>query len=215
VYNIFINLFGVIFLKVIGLCGGSGSGKGTAAKMFYKYGIHSIDTDAVYHDLISKKSACVDALVEKFGRGILNPNGESIDRIKLADVVFGSKDAKENRRQLNLIAHKHILDRVREILKAKNSENVSAVLIDAPLLFESGFDKECDLIISIISEKSIRMSRIIKRDNITSKKAELRINSQISDEILRQKSDFVIENNGTAEELEEKVGLVVKEILNK
>ena len=95
-------------MKLIGLCGGSGSGKGLVCRFFDEFSIKSIDTDKVYHDLISKDSECTRELISSFGEGISSNSG--IDRKKLRAVAFSSDDAL---RQLNRITHKHILAKVR------------------------------------------------------------------------------------------------------
>ena len=184
-------------MLVIGLCGGSGSGKGEVCRRFLNYGILSLDTDKIYRDLLSWRSDCFNELVCAFGEGILLPDG-SLDRKRLASMVFCGVDAKEKKALLEKITHKHILNFVRAEIKklAQSSERPPAVIVDAPLLYESGFDKECNLVIAVLCDKDIRISRIMKRDGITRKAAEERINSQISDEVLAQRADFTIINDG-------------------
>ena len=200
-------------LKVIGLCGGSGSGKGTVAELFSEFGIPSIDTDAVYHTLIEHKSPCLDALVEEFGESILAEDG-SLDRHKLSEIVFVGENSPEKRRRLNQIAHKFVLERTREILDEYRASGKVAALVDAPLLFESGFNKECDFVIAVIANENIRMMRIVKRDKIPMKNAKLRIRTQLPDEYLVANSKYTIKNDGKLSELKESVRLVAEEILN-
>ena len=102
-------------MKIIGLCGGSGSGKGVVANLFLRYGIPGIDTDAVYHQLTSSKSPCLDALVSEFGAEILSDDG-ALDRRKLSRIVFADNSSSKMREKLNLISHKYVLDSTREIL---------------------------------------------------------------------------------------------------
>ena len=106
---------GVTCLKIIGLCGGSGSGKGSVAELFLEYGIPSVDTDAVYHDITSSPSPCLDALVAEFGTDILTPDG-ALDRKKLSGIVFFGQDSIKRREKLNAISHKYVLAKTREIL---------------------------------------------------------------------------------------------------
>ncbi|MBO7302890.1 MAG: dephospho-CoA kinase, partial [Clostridia bacterium] len=95
-------------MKILGLCGGSGSGKGTVARLLLKYGIPTIDTDGVYHNITSRKSECLDALVNAFGSEIIGESG-ALDRKRLSEIVFSSPDAATRRAELNKIAHKHVL----------------------------------------------------------------------------------------------------------
>ena len=200
-------------MKIIGLAGGSGSGKGTVAGMLLDFNIPSIDTDALYHGMTTKKSPCLDALVAEFGASVLSPDG-SLNRAVLADIVFSSSDADKKRETLNKIAHHYVLIETQRALDEYRHKGVKAVLIDAPLLFESGFDKLCDFLVSVISERQKRIDRIIARDGISREKAEQRINAQMSDEQLISKSDFIIVNNGTREELYNKVVSLAEQIKN-
>jgi len=199
-------------LKVIGLCGGSGSGKSTVSQIFLERGIPSVNTDAVYHDLTSRKSPCLDALVSEFGEEILNENG-ALDRRALSKIVFSGDVSSENRRKLNLISHKFVLDATRDMLKAFKKDGAKAALVDAPLLFESGFNKECDAIIAVIADEKTRISRIIARDNITENAAKLRINSQLPDAYLQENSDYVIDNSGDISETENAAIKVLNKII--
>ena len=199
-------------MKVIGLCGGSGSGKSTVSQIFLERGIPSVNTDAVYHDLTSRKSPCLDALVSEFGEEILNENG-ALDRRALSKIVFSGDVSSENRRKLNLISHKFVLDATRDMLKAFKKDGAKAALVDAPLLFESGFNKECDAIIAVIADEKTRISRIIARDNITENAAKLRINSQLPDAYLQENSDYVIDNSGDISETENAAIKVLNKII--
>ena len=133
---------------IIGLCGGSGSGKGEVCSAFLKLGIPSIDTDLVYHELTSTMSDCLKEIRDAFGDSVIS-NG-ALDRRELSRIVFA--DGAENKRSLlNNIAHKHILAATRNIAADLFKKGYDHVIVDAPLLFESGFDKECDLIIGVIA----------------------------------------------------------------
>ena len=199
-------------MKIVGLCGGSGSGKGTVAELFSEYGIPSIDTDAVYHDITSSSSPCLDALSLEFGVGILTANG-ALDRKKLSDVVFFGEDSKRKREKLNVISHKYVLKETRKLLLEYEKRGSKAALVDAPLLFESGFDKECDFIIAVVADKSVRIKRITKRDGIDENSAKRRIDSQLTDEYLKERADFIIENSGNIIELKSKIENIVVKIL--
>ena len=201
-------------MKIVGLCGGSGSGKGTVAKMFSDYKFESIDTDKVYHMLVSERSTCLDALVAEFGEIILCEDG-SLNRKMLAQIVFTGNDSESKRAKLNKISHEYSLMKTREMIKEFEKNGASAVLIDAPLLFESGFDKECDMVIAVIADVEIRISRIKERDGITDDAALSRIRSQLSDEYLKEHSDYIIENSGTRDNTAERVKEIAHAILTK
>ena len=199
---------------IIGLCGGSGSGKGLVSKLFLDFDIPSIDTDAVYHEITSEFTLCVKTLSECFGEEILSEN-RSLDRKKLASVVFRGDDSEVKLAKLNKITHKFILEKTREFLTDFNAQGKKAVLVDAPLLFESGFDKECDKIICVIADRSVRIDRIIRRDGISVSAAESRINAQIKDEELVSRCDYVITNNSDIDNLRLQISEIVKQIFDK
>lgn len=188
-------------MKVIGLCGGSGSGKGTVSGVFAEIGIPSIDTDAVYREMTSSDSPCMRALRREFGEGVVNSLG-GLDRTRLASIVFSDPTRLE---KLNKIAHSFILDETRRRLAAYNDKGFLAVIVDAPVLFESSFDKECDEIVCVVADREIRTDRIMSRDGITRDAAEKRIASQMPDEILISKCDHVIYNNSDIESLREEI----------
>ena len=199
-------------MRVIGLCGGSGSGKGTVAKIFERYQVQSIDTDAVYHKITSGKSDCLDELEGFFGRDIIGEDG-GLDRRALGKIVF-AEDGEKKRSVLNRIAHKHVLIEVRKMLDLLRSQGHRWAIVDAPMLFESGFNAECDSIVCVIADRNVRISRITERDGISPEAASARIASQLSDERLAQLCDYKIVNNGDLAELEASVADLAEKILN-
>ena len=194
-------------MQVIGLCGGRGAGKGTVCSIFAELGIPSIDTDKLYHSLISTDSECSRELVSAFGDDVYANPG--VDRKALRDVVFASP---ENLDLLNKITHKHILASVRDLIK--NARDARAIIIDAPLLFESGFDKECDVKICVIADDDVRIERIIKRDGITHEIAKARIASQIPNDRLMDICDYAIENNSDENELRKRIHALSQTLFN-
>ena len=89
----------------------------------------------------------------------------------------------------------------------------AAAIVDAPVLFESGFDRECDVIVLVVAERELRITRIMSRDGITRKEAEQRINSQISDDELMLRCDYMIRNDYDLSYLKQEVKTVLKKIL--
>ena len=83
------------------------------------------------------------------------------------------------------------------------------------MLFESGFNKKCDVIISVVASKDLRIERIINRDKISKERAEARIASQLSDEFLIERSDFTVYNNGSEQELMAQVASIANKILKR
>ena len=188
-------------MKVIGLCGGSGSGKSLVCSIFNELDIICIDADRVYHDMISSDSECSKELVSVFGDEIAAEVG--INRARLRELAFISKD---NLELLNNITHKHILKQTRLMISnVRATTDSKAVIFDAPLLFESGFDKECDITVCVIADDETRINRIIERDSITIDAARARIRAQIPNDELVKKCDYSIENNSSVDVLRKRV----------
>lgn len=180
----------------IGLCGRSGSGKGYVCSLFADLGIPSVDADKVYSDMTSSpgNSACMNELAAYFGEDIRRADG-SLDRQKLASIVFATS-SRDKLNALNSITHKYILAEIETIAEKLLENGAAAVLIDAPALFESGFDDKCDYICCVVADEERRIRRICRRDGVSEDQAKKRLASQITDDELIGKCDFVIRNNG-------------------
>ena len=194
----------------IGLAGGSGSGKGYVSARLLAEGIPSFDCDAVYHRMISSDSEVSRELIAAFGSDIATQNG-GIDRGALRGVVF-SDGAESRRLLLNEITHKHVRRACMDWLDEMQKSGTKAAIVDAPLLFESGFDALCDLKVSVVASEEIRIRRIMLRDSLTREAAERRIRSQMTEAQLRKRSDFVIINDGDESALAEQIRQLLKTI---
>lgn len=186
-------------MLTIGLTGPSGAGKGTVASLFEAYGIPAVDTDKVYHDLLIPPSPCLDALRERFGNHILNPDG-TLNRKTLAAHVFAPGNQKELA-DLNRITHAFVLDVTRQICRELEKKGCIGVFVDAPLLFESGFDAECDTTLAILAAPEIRLSRITARDGLSPAEAQARMAAQKPDTYYLERARHVIYNNASPEAL--------------
>ena len=196
-------------MLTIGLTGPSGAGKGVIASLFAEYGVPSIDTDKVYHDLLLPPSSCLAELTSRFGYEILFPDG-TLNRGALAAIVFAEGHGNDLT-DLNAITHRHILGKARDILADYEAQEIPAVLVDAPQLFESGFDRECDFILSVLAPYELRLSRIMVRDGLTEERARARLDASHSDEFFTERSNAVIVNADDMGALEAEVRRLVTE----
>ena len=190
--------------KIIGLCGGSGAGKGTVCEIFLKYGIPSVDTDAVSRKIMQKGFECYDEVVAAFGTDILDENGDII-RKKLASYIYSDSDAKKT---LERITHRHIIAYTMERFDEFFKSGCEYVIADAPMLFESGMDKMCFKTVGVIADENIRIERIMKRDGITREFAQNRIKVQLSAKELEKRCNVIIRNDSDLEQLEKNVKAV-------
>ena len=199
--------------RVIGLTGQSGAGKTTVSRVFSQNGFAVIDADIISREVTQKGQPCLTELSEAFGSDIINSDG-TLNRKRLGSIVFSDR---EKLRQLNGIIYPYIIYRIISRIDELSEEGRELILLDAPTLFEANADDLCDLIISVTADESIRMSRIISRDNITPEAAKKRFESQYSEHFFVNHSDFVIINNKTPDVLAakaEEVAGKIKEYYN-
>lgn len=187
-------------MKIYGLTGGSGAGKSAAAALLVQNGFGWVDADAVYRGLCVPGSALLDALHRAFG-DILTPEG-ALDRPKLASVVFSDPARLE---QLNDITRPHIWQASEQEFHKLAEQGIDRILYDAPTLFQTGFDRSCDAVIGVVASRETRIQRIMQRDGLSETAAAARIDAQPDEAFYREKCDFVLENNGSLEELKEQV----------
>lgn len=174
--------------QIIGLTGPTGSGKSSAVANTEKFGITVIDCDKTVHEIFRTDEDCKAALKTAFGEDIVK-NGE-VDRKALAEIAFSTK---ENTLLLNETVFPFVTYR---ILADIDSAKGNVILLDAPTLFESGIDEICGSTVAVLSDKDIRLSRILARDNISEEAALARINAGKEDEFYIENADYVIYNNG-------------------
>lgn len=192
---------------IVGLTGQSGAGKTTVCNTFEQSGFAIINADIVAREVMSKGSKCLEETVSVFG-GILLEDG-TLDRKKLAGIVFSDRDKLKIYEN---IIFPYIISSIKEKIDMYKKEMYNYILLDAPTLFESKADGLCDIIVSVIADRDIRLNRILKRDSITLNEAEIRLNSQKNDDFYICKSDYVIKNNGSLSELENNTMDVVNSI---
>ena len=191
---------GGITLKIIGLTGGSGAGKGEVCAILQKYGIPAVNTDAVYHALLETDAALKNELTAAFGEDILE-NG-SISRARLAKSVFVGAGHADRLHTLNAITHKYIMARAWETVEDFRRDGARAAVIDAPQLFEAGVDADCDILLGVIADPTLRTARIVARDGISDAAAAQRIMSQHDEGFYRSHCHYILENNGDTATLE-------------
>ena len=179
---------------VLGLTGQTGAGKSSVSKIireeFPEETVHIIDCDLVSREVLKEEKRCLAEIALEFGCQYLTIKGE-LDRRKLGEVVFADRKKLQ---KLNQIIFPFIIKSIKEKINDKLYQT-KLIILDAPTLFESGSDKFCDKIMSVVAEESVRKRRIMERDDISYEHASNRIASQHDDDFYKSKSDFVIENN--------------------
>lgn len=191
---------------ILGLTGGIGTGKSTVANMLKGKGIPVVDTD-----LISREVIEYPEIIEKIKLEISNEVfdfNNKLDRKKMSEIVF---ENQEKLKKLNEIMHPEILKKMwLEVEKLKKNHKI--IVLDIPLLFEINMEKEVDKILLIYASKEIQLKRIMERDCRSREEAIKIINSQIPLYKKREKSDYIIQNNDSLENLEKKLEKILEKL---
>ena len=189
---------------IIGLTGMSGAGKSTVCGAFQGRGFSVVDCDVIARKA-AENTAFLAEISERFSEKMLNSDG-SLNRPEVARLIYRDKSAKEKYQR---IIFPYIIYNV--IQEVKNSD--SAVLLDAPTLFESKLDMICSKIVSVCADKSVCADRIAIRDNITLEQAVSRISAQHNEKFFAERSDYFITNDATVDELNDKAEKMIDMIL--
>jgi dephospho-CoA kinase len=181
---------------VVGLTGGIGSGKSTVSALLAAKGAVVVDADAVVHDLQRPGTAVFEAMVDRFGNGIVAADG-SLDRSAVADIVFNDPDALAD---LNGIVHPAVgAEIVRRMDELSTTDAV--VVLDVPLMVESarGYPVAGLIVVDVDPEVAVR--RLVEHRGMREDDARARIARQASREERRARADVVIENSGSLDDL--------------
>ncbi len=178
---------------IIGLTGQSGAGKSTISSIFNKKEYFIINCDVIAHEVISTNKDCFRQLVDEFSTAIVDSDG-GINRKALGRICFNDRSKLKT---LDTITHPFIINTIKEKIKYLNNAGIKKVLLDAPTLFEAHAECLCDTIICVIADSELRLKRIMERDNISLEDATMRIRSQHNDEFYKERSDYVVYNNGS------------------
>jgi dephospho-CoA kinase len=183
---------------VIGLTGGIGTGKSEVARIFQELGAVLINADQIGHQAYAPHSEIWQEVVNSFGKEILQPSGE-IDRQKLGSIVFADPDQLT---RLNRIMHPRMARMVAEQIQELVEQGTDVVVVEAALLFEAGWDNMADEIWSTDAPEALIIKRLQSRSGLSQEEARKRIDSQMSAEERRSRSQVVVDNSGDLVELD-------------
>jgi len=209
---------------IIGVTGATGSGKSTVCNMLEDiYGFKVINADAIAYSQATPGSDYLNEINKTFGSKVINKDG-SLNRTVLGNIIFN--DVNE-RIKLNKITKKFVVREIEDLITifkdisktadsdANLKKYMSALVIDAPLLYEFKLDKECNYIITVTASDELKIQRIIERQGLDKQDAQARINSQREYDSINKNADYFIENNGTEDELRVKMRCIIEEIARK
>lgn len=179
-------------MKIIGITGASGSGKTTASEILNKRNdVRIIDADKIAKSLNTPGTEYMKSIKNVFGEKVILENGH-LNRKELARIIYNDKSARE---KLNGLTFKYVVDEILVKIEELKKLSINFIIIDAPLLIESGLNKYCDYVIALIAEDNLKIKRICKRDKLDENTAKKRLSIQQSNSFYIQNSDFYIENS--------------------
>ncbi|GJM19027.1 MAG: hypothetical protein DHS20C14_12400 [Phycisphaeraceae bacterium] len=194
---------------VIGIVGGVGSGKSTVARAFERLGCMVSDSDREAAAVLTREDV-KHQLVEWWGPDVLTTDG-GVDRSAVAMIVFAD-DAE--RRRLEGLVHPLLHETRRALIARAGRLGAPGVVIDAPLLFEAGVDRECDAVVFVETPRQARLERVRAARGWDETELDRREKAQLPLERKRERSDYVVINAGHAEEIDHQVGRVFQAIRN-
>ena len=194
---------------IVGLTGGVATGKSSVSRMLKEEGAYIIDADQIAKELVEPHSPAWNEIQSIFGQEILSRD-DLIDRKKLAAIVFSSP---EKRKLLSRILHPRIKKEMARRVNAIGQKDPQAiVVIDAPLLVETGYHREMERVILVLSTEMQQIERLRNRDGMDPEDARKIISSQMPLKEKMKVADFIIENEGSLEEARRRVKEIFQEL---
>lgn len=190
---------------ILGLTGSFGSGKSTVAGILRCCGAEIIDADRIAHCCYRPESRAYKKIINLFGRAILG-RGKKIDRRKLAGMVFADKGLLK---KLDRIVHPQVKAIIRSGIRQSKKK---VVVIDAPLLIETGLHRAVDKLIVVTLDKQKQLARMKKRDGLSPVEIRKRVRAQIPLQRKAVLADFIIDNSGTREQTKKQVKTIWREL---
>lgn len=183
-------------MLIAGLTGGIASGKSTVSAFLEDAGAVIVDADKIARDVVQKDKPAWRKIVDAFGTSILLPDGE-INRILLGDIIFNDPSKKQI---LNRIIHPEVFtETAARLAEIEKKQPDAVVILDVPLLIESGMDTGLSDILVVYVPESVQIQRLMNRDALTQEQALARIRSQMSIEEKKKRATILIDNSGSRE----------------
>lgn len=190
-------------MKVLGITGGIASGKSLVSQQFKNRGFTVLDADEVVHELF-KDSTVLERIKHRFPSAF----EETLNRKYLADLIFTDNKAKSD---LESILHPLVYDRLKTELKNHISE--PWVVLDIPLLYETGGEALCDLVLVIHIDEDIQLKRLMDRNQLSVEEAKKRMIAQMPLKDKVNRADIVIDNSGTIQKTIDRVNEIIDKVL--
>ena len=193
---------------MVGLTGGIASGKSAVAKILERLGAAVINADDLSREVVEPGKVAWQEIIDAFGTGVLQPD-QTLDRQKLRTVIFSDRDG---RKKLEAIVHPRVRALAEERIREHTVAGYPIIVYEVPLLFEGKLHEWLRPVIVVACDLETQRKRLQERDHLTETEAQKHIDAQMSLAEKRRLADYVIENNGSLEELENQVKVVLEKI---
>ena len=191
------------------LTGGIATGKSYVRARVAAHGIPTLDADTLARDAVAPGSSGLEAVIARFGTGVVKADG-ALDRKALGALVFGDGQARAD---LEAIVHPRVREATGVWLDRLAVAGETLAIVDIPLLFEAGRDRDFDRVIVTSCPRSQQITRIVERDGLTAAQAEARIDAQWPTDDKVRRADFVIDTGGTYGDTNRQIDRVVEKLL--
>jgi dephospho-CoA kinase len=195
-------------VKLVGLTGGIASGKSAVAKILERLGAAVINADDLAREVVEPGKVAWQEIVDAFGTGVLQPD-QTLDRQKLRTLIFSDRDG---RKKLEAIIHPRVRALAEERIRERAAAGYSIIVYEVPLLFEGKLHEWLRPVILVACDPETQRKRLQERDHLTPTEAQKHIDAQMSLAEKRRLADYVIENNGSLEEVETQVKAILEKI---
>ena len=192
---------------VLGLTGSIGTGKSTTAEMFRAFGVPVHDADATVHDLYRREA--VAPVAARFPEALAD---DVIDRKALSATLAA---APERFSELEAIIHPLVRARETAFLDAERQRGTALVLLDIPLLYETGGEKRVDKVVVVTCDPQTQRQRVLARPGMTEEKFTLILSRQMPDAEKRKRADFIVHTDGGLEAARKQVEEVIRTVTAK
>ena len=192
-----------------GLTGGIGSGKSTASRYFESLGAFVLDADEEAKKLITTNETVQHELISEFGTDIIDGTGR-VNKKKLARIAFQDEDHQQ---RLNSVVHPYIFNLIdKEFNRVFNDKKHGVFIVDAALIYETGFDAHLDYVIVVTAHLKNRMERALGRETLSREEILKRVGFQWPEEEKVNMADFVVHNDGAEAELQKNIESIIKKL---
>ena len=195
-------------MKLVGLTGGIASGKSTVAEILKRQGAAIINADVLAREVVEPDRQAWTEIVNTFGTAVLQPD-RALDRQKLRAIIFDDPDA---RKKLESIIHPQVRALAEQRIREHATAGYAVIVYEVPLLFEGNLQEWLRPVILVACDVDTQRNRLQSRDNLSAAQAQKHIDAQMSLEAKRRLADYVIENNGSLEDLKRQVQAVLEKI---